>query len=87
MVCVRWGYGLGCFWTVRNQTCFFNHCFFRYVYVYHYFPLHAVSSVFTVFDDFIHYSGGVYKHLEGGEVGSHAIEIIGWGVDKGENYW
>lgn len=46
-----------------------------------------VSSVFTVFDDFIHYSGGVYKHLEGGEVGSHAIEIIGWGVDKGENYW
>ena len=46
-----------------------------------------VSTVITVFQDFIHYKSGVYKHLQGWEIGSHAIEVVGWGVEDGEKYW
>ena len=46
-----------------------------------------VSTLITVFEDFLHYSSGVYKHLEGSEVGSHAVEVVGWGVEAGEPYW
>ena len=46
-----------------------------------------ISTIITVFTDFIHYKSGVYKHLGGSEIGSHAIEVIGWGVEQGEKYW
>ena len=46
-----------------------------------------ISTVITVFQDFLHYKSGVYKHLSGWQIGSHAIEVIGWGVENGEKYW
>jgi len=46
-----------------------------------------VATIITVFEDFIHYKSGVYKHLEGSEVGSHAVEVLGWGIEAGEKYW
>ena len=47
----------------------------------------SISTQITVFSDFIHYKSGVYKHLGGEEIGSHAIVVIGWGVEAGEKYW
>ena len=44
-------------------------------------------SVVAKFQDFLTYRTGVYKHLQGPELGGHAIKIIGWGVENGEAYW
>jgi len=46
-----------------------------------------VETAFTVYTDFEDYAGGVYKHVSGGYAGGHAVKIVGWGVDNGENYW
>lgn len=35
-------------------------------------------TTMKVFDDFYHYSSGVYRHQKGGVVGGHAVMIIGW---------
>jgi len=46
-----------------------------------------VEGAFTVFKDFLTYKSGVYKHSAGEELGGHAIKIMGWGTEKGEDYW
>jgi len=46
-----------------------------------------VEAAFTVYEDFLSYKTGVYKHVTGKELGGHAIKIIGWGTDSGEDYW
>ena len=46
-----------------------------------------VQTAFTVYEDFYSYTSGVYTHTTGGEVGGHAVKIIGWGNQKGTNYW
>jgi len=48
-----------------------------------------VEAAFTVFKDFLAYKSGVYKHVSGGELGGHAVKIVGWGVDSSTNqaYW
>jgi len=30
---------------------------------------------------------GVYQHESGGELGGHAIRILGWGEENGTPYW
>lgn len=53
----------------------------------------AVS--FQVYDDFMHYQGGVYQHtgitdhFNPFEITNHAVLLVGWGVDKdsGLKYW
>jgi cathepsin B len=47
-----------------------------------------VTGAFTVYEDFVTYKSGVYKHTSGQMLGGHAIKIIGWGKDAtaGE-YW
>jgi cathepsin B len=30
---------------------------------------------------------GVYKHVTGYELGGHAVKIIGYGVENGQDYW
>ena len=30
---------------------------------------------------------GVYQHESGGELGGHAIRILGWGTENGTPYW
>jgi len=49
----------------------------------------SVSGAFTVYEDFLTYSGGVYYHQTGASLGGHAIKIFGWGFDvaSGLNYW
>ena len=30
---------------------------------------------------------GVYKHTTGKALGGHAIKIMGWGTESGDDYW
>ncbi|KAF4651838.1 hypothetical protein FOZ61_009834 [Perkinsus olseni] len=46
-----------------------------------------VSAAFGVYEDFLAYKSGVYKHTSGTFLGGHAVKIIGWGEEKGEGYW
>lgn len=46
-----------------------------------------VESAFTVYEDFMSYAGGIYKHTSGSVLGGHAIKIIGWGKENGQEYW
>jgi cathepsin B len=43
---------------------------------------------FQVYADFQTYKSGVYKHTTGKiPLGGHAVELIGWGTENGEDYW
>ena len=44
-------------------------------------------ATFTVYEDFYAYKSGVYQHVYGEDTGSHAIKILGWGVENGVPYW
>lgn len=46
-----------------------------------------VEGAFTVYADFPTYRSGVYRHVTGGELGGHAIKIMGWGTEDGSPYW
>jgi hypothetical protein len=41
----------------------------------------------TVYEDFIDYTGGIYEHTAGSFLGYHAIVIIGYGNEGGQDYW
>lgn len=41
----------------------------------------SVTAAFTVYEDFINYKSGVYRHQTGRSLGGHAVKIIGWGKD------
>jgi cathepsin B len=45
------------------------------------------EAAFDVYQDFITYKTGVYKHITGQYLGGHAIKMLGWGVENGEDYW
>lgn len=45
-----------------------------------------VTGAFTVYEDFLSYKSGVYKHVSGSALGGHAIKIIGYGVENGVDY-
>eukprot|EP01006_Ploeotia_vitrea_P063314 TRINITY_DN85301_c0_g1_i1.p1 TRINITY_DN85301_c0_g1~~TRINITY_DN85301_c0_g1_i1.p1 ORF type:complete len:324 (-),score=58.85 TRINITY_DN85301_c0_g1_i1:113-1063(-) len=46
-----------------------------------------VEVAFSVYEDFIHYKSGVYKHTSGRLLGGHAVKLIGWGTEGGQAYW
>jgi cathepsin B len=46
-----------------------------------------VEAAFTVYSDFMSYKSGVYKHVSGSVEGGHAVKVLGWGVENGEDYW
>jgi len=46
-----------------------------------------VEAAFTVYEDFVHYKSGVYKHTSGGVLGGHAVKVIGYGTLNGVAYW
>lgn len=41
----------------------------------------------TVYEDFVHYKSGVYTHQSGNALGGHAIKVIGYGTQDGQDYW
>jgi cathepsin B len=46
-----------------------------------------VVTGFTVYEDFMTYKGGIYQHVTGGDLGGHAVRIIGYGTENGTDYW
>merc|ERR1712046_107196 len=46
-----------------------------------------MEVAFTVYSDFENYAGGIYHHVTGGQVGGHAVKVVGWGVENGVKYW
>jgi cathepsin B len=46
-----------------------------------------VETAFTVYEDFLAYKTGVYKHSTGSALGGHAVKFLGWGVENGVKYW
>jgi len=46
-----------------------------------------VVFTFDVYEDFVTYSSGVYKHSKGKYLGGHAVRAIGWGEENGTPYW
>lgn len=41
-----------------------------------------------VWNEFFAYNGGVLKKISTGpELGSHAVRVIGWGTENGDDYW
>merc|ERR1711976_542384 len=46
-----------------------------------------VEASYTVYEDFVYYSSGVYEHVAGGYLGGHAVRVIGSGVEEGVPYW
>jgi len=47
----------------------------------------SVTAAFTVYEDFLSYKSGVYKYTTGKELGGHAVKIVGWGTESGQDYW
>jgi C1A family cysteine protease len=43
------------------------------------------TACFTVYEDFFHYTNGVYRHVTGGVVGGHCVCIVGY--DDGQGCW
>merc|ERR1712019_166606 len=41
-----------------------------------------MEVAFTVYADFENYAGGIYHHVTGGQVGGHAVKVVGWGVES-----
>ena len=47
-----------------------------------------VSAAFTVYSDFLTYKSGVYVKTAGATpLGGHAVKILGWGNEGGQDYW
>jgi cathepsin B len=46
-----------------------------------------VETDLDVYQDFLSYRSGVYKHTWGGVLGGHAVKMLGWGVDGATPYW
>lgn len=46
-----------------------------------------VEASFSVYQDFMSYSSGVYQHKSGSLLGGHAVKIVGWGNSNGTPYW
>jgi len=46
-----------------------------------------LETGFYVYQDFMSYKSGIYKHTSGGLLGGHAVKVVGWGVEGGVKYW
>ena len=47
-----------------------------------------IAATFTVFEDFMTYSHGIYAYTSGKRLGLHAVKVVGWGQTKnGTKYW
>ena len=41
-----------------------------------------------IYEDFMNYEAGIYKHVTGEELGGHAMKLVGYGHDESEGlYW
>jgi len=47
----------------------------------------SATAACTVYDDFPTYKSGVYKKTSNNALGGHAVKLLGWGTENGEDYW
>ena len=47
----------------------------------------SVSGIISVYEDFLNYESGIYRHQTGSYLGALYVRIIGWGVENGVKYW
>lgn len=47
----------------------------------------SIVAGMVIYEDFQVYQSGIYHHIIGNEVGSHAVKLIGWGEEDGVKYW
>jgi cathepsin B len=47
----------------------------------------SLQTAFTVYSDFMYYSGGIYQHKSGSVEGGHAVTFVGYGSENGVKYW
>ncbi|CAL6029254.1 Cathepsin_B [Hexamita inflata] len=47
----------------------------------------TVQAGFTVYTDFMYYTGGIYQHKTGDIIGHHAVIIVGYGEQNGVKFW
>jgi len=46
-----------------------------------------IVACFDVYEDFYHYTSGVYHHVSGDMLGGHAVKVVGWGTENNTPYW
>ncbi|KAJ8730065.1 hypothetical protein PYW07_017103 [Mythimna separata] len=46
-----------------------------------------LEVAFDVYEDFLTYKEGVYKHKRGSKLSGHAVKVLGWGVENDTKYW
>jgi len=48
-----------------------------------------IEAALDIYEDFMSYSGGIYKRKSNNLLGGHAIKVVGWGKDDtdGTEYW
>ena len=46
-----------------------------------------IEVAFTVYADFENYASGIYHHVSGGQLGGHAVRVVGWGKEGNTTYW
>lgn len=49
--------------------------------------LGSVAVTMRIYQDFLLYQKGIYKHEYGNYMGNHAVRIIGYGKEDGIDYW
>ncbi len=47
----------------------------------------TVSAWMYIYQDFLTYTGGVYRHTSGNYVTNKRVRILGWGVEDNTPYW
>lgn len=47
----------------------------------------GLTTHFIGYEDIITYQSGIYQHVTGKALGSHAVELVGYGEENGVRYW
>ena len=46
-----------------------------------------VVARMNMYDDFLSYNGGIYRHVNGKYRAEHVVKILGWSEENGLPYW
>ena len=47
----------------------------------------SVEASFTIYEDFVTYSNGIYQHITGSSLGGHDVKIIVWEIENNVKNW